>query len=45
MNAAIEAEYNRFYAPPCETCGGCCDDCTEEADCQSCIDNRPVEEE
>ena len=24
----------------CETCGGCCEDCTEEADCQTCIDNR-----
>ena len=25
----------------CQTCGGCCEDCTEEADCQMCVDNRP----
>lgn len=31
------------YGEPCETCGGCCDECTEETDCDVCIANRPGE--
>ena len=33
-----------LYGEPCETCGGCCDECTEETDCDVCIANRPDEE-
>ena len=30
------------YGDPCVTCGGCCEDCTEERHCDYCIEERPA---